>query len=145
MQKLPPHISAVASVFLFCLGLMDLFRGLAHTFLIYWANDTFAHLDLSSNGQDQLMLLGAFGISNWLTGFIFILVAIKARNLAETVLAFILLAYAVGYMGLQYAGVTPESDFNGRYIMFVYFAVCAVGIIWSKIANKRIAAQASHG
>lgn len=127
----------IAAIVLFALGCMDLFRGLAHTYMIHWANDTFAHLDLSVNGNDQLMLLGAFGISNWLTGMLFILIAIKAQALASASLVIILVAYAVGWLGMQYAGVAPESDFYGRFIMLGYFAVCATGIVWQYIANRR--------
>lgn len=127
----------IAAIVLFALGCMDLFRGLAHTFMIHWANDTFAHLDLSANGDDQLMLLSAFGISNWLTGMLFILIAVKARALASATLTIILIAYAVGWLGMQYAGVSPESDFYGRFIMLGYFAVCLAGIVWQYLANKR--------
>ena len=118
---------------LFFLGLFDLFRGLAHTYWIHWANDTFAHLDLSVNGNDQLMLLSAFGISNLLTGAIYILISLKAKALSAITLLLILLAYLFGWLGMKYAGVTPDSDFYGRYIMFGYFGVCIATIIiaWS--------------
>lgn len=127
----------ISSVFLFALGLMDLVRGAAHTFFIHWANDTFAHLDLSANGPDQLMLLGAFGISNWLTGMVFILIALRARALSDAALLIILMAYALGWLGLKSEGISPDADFNGRYIMFVYFGVCALGLIWSYLDGKR--------
>lgn len=126
----------IAAIVLFALGCMDLFRGLAHTYMIHWANDTFAHLDLSTNGNDQLVLLSAFGISNWLTGMLFILIAIKAKALASATLAIILIAYAIGWLGMQYAGVSPESDFYGRFIMMGYFVVCAAGIVGQYLANK---------
>jgi len=129
--------SRIAAMVLFGLGCMDLFRGLAHTFMIHWANDTFAHLDLSVNGGDQLMLLGAFGISNWLTGMLFILIALKAKPLASATLSIILIAYGVGVLGLKFAGVSPQADFYGRFIMFGYFAVCFMGIVWQQLANKR--------
>jgi hypothetical protein len=136
-QMTPHQTGRIASIFLFCLGCFDLFRGLAHTYLIYWANDTFAHLDLSVNGQDQLVLLSAFGISNWLTGMLFILISIKARAIASAALTVILIAYAVGWVGMQYAGVSPDSDFYGRYIMMGYFVVCFVGIVWQRSIDKR--------
>lgn len=137
MPSTPPKTGRIASAFLLALGCMDLFRGLAHTFMIHWANNTFAHLDLSVNGNDQLVLLSAFGISNWLTGMLFILIAFKAKALASTVLVMILIAYALGWLGMQYAGVHPESDFYGRFIMMGYFGVCALGIVWQWWANNR--------
>lgn len=121
---------------LFLLGLFDLFRGVAHTYWIHWANDTFAHLDLSVNGGDQLMLLSAFGISNLLTGAIYILVSLKAKSLSATMLLLILLAYLFGWLGMKYAGVTPDSDFYGRYIMLGYFGVCIVTIIVAWTGKK---------
>ncbi len=114
----------LAATVLFILGLFDLARGLAHTFFIDWAVATFAHLDLSSSRNDQLMLLGAFGISNILTGVIYILISRKAPVLARPVLLIIPCAYALGVIGLKVAGVTPQSAFLGKYIMFAYFAVC---------------------
>lgn len=123
---------------LFFLGLFDLFRGLAHTYWIHWANDTFAHLDLSVNGADQLMLLSAFGISNLLTGAIYILVSLKAKALSATVILLILLAYLFGWLGTKYAGVTPDSDFYGRYIMLGYFGVCIVTILVAWTGKKPI-------
>lgn len=136
MFQSSPNAGRISSVFLFCLGLVDLFRGAAHTYFIYWANNTFAHLDLSVNGQDQLVLLSAFGISNFLTGMLFLLIAVKVKPLADAVLKIILLAYAVGWLGMQYAGVYPNADFYGRYIMMGYFGVCIIGLTWSRMDKK---------
>jgi hypothetical protein len=127
----------VASIFLILIGCFDLFRGVAHTYLMHWANDTFANLDLSHNGDDQLMLMGAFGISNWLTGMLYILIGVKAKSIATATLVIILLAYAIGYVGIKFAGVSPDSNFYGRFIMMGYFAVCAVGIGWQLVVNRR--------
>ena len=127
----------IAAMFLLFLGFVDLVRGILHTYFIHWANNTFAHLDLSVNGQDQLVLLSAFGISNWLTGMLFILIALKAKVLAEAALLLILVAYAVGWLGMQYAGVTPNADFYGRYIMFAYFGVCVLGLVLSAYDKRR--------
>ena len=127
----------IASIFLILLGCFDLFRGLAHTYMMEWANNTFANLDLSVNGQDQLMLMGAFGISNWLTGMLFILIGLRAKHIATASLAFILIAYAIGYLGIMYSGVTPESNFYGRFIMMGYFVICGAGIVWQLMANRR--------
>jgi hypothetical protein len=128
-QKLPV-------VVLFILGLFDLFRGVAHTYLIHWANDTFAHLDLTVNGQDQLVLLSAFGISNFLTGMTFILVSLKARALAASMILIILLAYLFGWLGMQYAGVSPNSDFYGRFIMLGYLGVCVLTLLVAWTGKK---------
>jgi hypothetical protein len=125
------------STVLLLLGLVDLVRGVLHTFFIHWAVRTFAHLDLSTAGQDQLMLLGAFGISNLLTGSIYVLISRKAKPLCEYVLLLIVGAYAIGMIGLKLSGVTPQADFNGKYFMFGYLAVCVLTIVLSRFRGRR--------
>ncbi len=39
----------------------------------------------------------------------------KAKELARLVLMLILGPYFIGWLGIQYAGVTPNADFLGRY------------------------------
>jgi hypothetical protein len=134
INKISNNLSAK---FLFILGLVDLLRGVLHTFFIHWANDTFAHLNLSVNGQDQLMLLSAFGISNLLTGSIYILISLRARDLARPVLLLILGAYLVGWLGIQYAGINPNADFLGRYFMAGYFLLCLLTLGFTR--NEKMA------
>ena len=122
----------MATRVLFFLGLVDLLRGVLHTFFIRWANDTFAHLNLSANGQDQLMLLSAFGISNLLTGSVYILISMKAKELVRPVLMLILGSYFIGWLGIQYAGVTPNADFLGRYFMASYFLLCLFTLAFTR-------------
>jgi hypothetical protein len=112
------------STVLFILGCLDLLRGFLHTFLVPWAAATFAKLDLSTAKSDQLWLLGIFGVSNFLTGFIFILVSKKARELSPYVLIIIPLTYGLGLMGLKLNGITPNAAFEGKYFMYLYFLVC---------------------
>jgi len=126
-----PH--ALPSTVLFVLGLIDLLRGLLHTFFVNWAVRTFAKLDLSVARQDQLTLLGAFGISNLLTGAIFILVSIEASPLAAYVLLATPCAYVVGVAGMRTAGVRPRSAFYGRHFMMAYLVVCLATFVWSQL------------
>jgi hypothetical protein len=49
---------------------------------------TFAKLDLSVPRQDQLILLGAFGISNFLTGALFHLISTMAAWLSPYIRCF---------------------------------------------------------
>lgn len=109
---------------LLTIGIIDLVRGFLHTFQIQWAAMVFAKLDLSFAKSDQLFLLGIFGISNFLTGTIYILISQKAKNLAPYVLGLIPLAYLTGLMGLRLSGITGQAAFLGRYFMLVYLAVC---------------------
>ncbi|MGA2275057.1 MAG: hypothetical protein ABSH00_15995 [Bryobacteraceae bacterium] len=121
------------STVLFILGLVDLLRGVLHTFFVNWAAKTFAKLDLSVARQDQLTLLGAFGISNLLTGVIFILISIEAAPLSDYVLLTIPCAYAVGAIGMRTSGVKAQSAFYGRYFMMGYLGVCLVTFVLSRL------------
>ena len=113
---------------LFGLGIVDLFRGFMHTFLLRWAGVHIAGFDPVTTPPDQLFLLGAFGISNLLTGFLYLLISRKARELSPYVLAIIPATYLLGMIGIGVAGVHGQSAFSGRYLMFVYFAVCVVTV-----------------
>lgn len=112
------------STVLFVFGLVDLLRGVLHTFFVKWAARKFAKLDLSVARQDQLTLLGAFGISNLLTGAIYILVSLKDKQLSEYILITIPCAYVAGVIGMRASGVKPQSAMYGRYFMMVYLGVC---------------------
>jgi len=60
---------------LLVLGCVDLVRGFMHTVMLEYAAANIAGV----SGGDALFLLRAFGISNYLTGALFILIALKAR------------------------------------------------------------------
>lgn len=126
---------ALSSNVLLVLGLIDLLRGVLHTFFVHWAARTFAQLDLSVAGQDQLALLGAFGISNLLTGLIYILISRKAGGLSENVLLMIPCAYAIGFIGMRTSGVRANAPFYGKYFMLVYLGVCLVTFAFSRLRH----------
>jgi hypothetical protein len=123
------------STVLFVLGWVDLLRGLLHTFFVNWAGRTFARLDLSVARQDQLTLLGAFGISNLLTGAIFLMISIEAAPQSEYVLLAIPCAYVVGVIGMRTSRVKPQSALYGRYFMMVYLAVCLVSFVLARLGH----------
>jgi Na+-transporting NADH:ubiquinone oxidoreductase subunit NqrB len=114
------------------LGLVDLLRGVLHTFFVDRVAKVFARLDLSTARQDQLTLLGAFGISNLLTGTLFLLVSVEAPQLAAWVLLAVPCAYALGMAGIRTAGVRREAAFLGRYFMIVYLGVCVITFLVSR-------------
>jgi len=117
-------------IILIVIGVVDLIRGFMHTVMIRYAAANFAMLDLSVAADDQMFLLGVFGISNYLTGVLFIIIGLKARQIAPVVLAAIPVVYAMGTIILN-ANVTPQSEFLGKGFMIVYLAVCAVTAIAS--------------
>lgn len=112
---------------LFVLAGVDLVRGIAHTFLLNWAAINVARIDAH---PDALMLLGVFGNSNFLTAGVFLLIAWKAKELSGYVLGIIPLAYGTGIVGIRLNGVTMQSEFNGQYMMMIYFAVCVVTFVY---------------
>lgn len=118
----------VPATVLFILGIVDLIRGVMHTFLLRWAGVHVAGFDPVTTPSDQFFMLGAFGISNFLTGFLFLLISRKARELSPYVLAIIPATYLLGMIGIGVAGVQAQAVFGGRYLMFVYFAVCVVTV-----------------
>lgn len=118
----------VPATVLFVLGIVDLIRGVMHTFLLRWAGVHIAGFDPVTTPSDQFFMLGAFGISNFLTGFLYLLISRKARELSPYVLAIIPATYLLGVIGITVAGVQAQAVFGGRYLMFVYFAVCVVTV-----------------
>jgi hypothetical protein len=119
------------------LGAIDLVRGFLHTFMVEHSAVKIAGMNLEHSGGDQLMLLGAFGISNFLTGAIYLAVAFKAKQLAPTVLAIIPGAYLLGFIALRLNHVSPESAFPGRDFMLGYMGVCTLTFVASMVCRCR--------
>ena len=124
----------VARNVLLVLGVVDLVRGIMHTFVLTWAADNIARIEPN---PDALMLLGVFGNSNLLTGALFLLVAFRAREIAGYILGIIPVAYFVGIVGIRLNGVSMQSEFNGKYMMLVYFLVCIVTFVYFIVARRR--------
>lgn len=105
---------------LLVLGCVDVFRGFMHTVMLEYAA---AHI-AGITDVDAIFLLRTFGLSNYLTGALFILIALKAKQLAPIVLVLIPLSYAFGL--IVSPPVIQTGQFNGKYFMLVYFAICVV-------------------
>lgn len=126
----------------FFLGILDLIRGLMHTFLLRWSAVHVAGFDPANTPPDQFFLLGVFGISNFLTGFLYFLISRRAREITPYVLIILPLTYLLGVAGIKIAGVQMQAAFNGQYFMFAYFALCV--IIFINFLIQRYAAQKAH-
>lgn len=113
----------ISSVILFLAALMDIRRGVAHTFNVRYSAEYLAGIEPIS---DSLVLMVAFGISNFLTGFIYLLVIWKAKKLVPYILLLIPVSYLLGSVGMNYQNVEMESAFIGRYIMAVYLSICLI-------------------
>jgi len=140
MQKennIPKFVSIVAIT----LGILDLVRGFMHTILLEYAAANIAGLDLSSSvAIDLLQLMGSFGISNYITGVMLILLGWKARPLALTMLGVIPAAYLIGSVGIKFyttAYATTQGDWGGLPMMQIYMVVCIVTYVTGTILAKR--------
>jgi len=111
---------------LFFLGVWDLVRGIGHTFLLRYSAEHGAGFDPVSTPSDQLFLLGVFGISNFLTGFVYMVISRRARELSPYVLIIIPSTYLLGMIGIRVSQVHPQAAFNGKHFMAVYFVICLV-------------------
>ncbi|MHA2427713.1 MAG: hypothetical protein ACXADB_06795 [Candidatus Hermodarchaeia archaeon] len=116
------EVPMFAVVVAFGLGCVDLFRGVIHTFLLEYAAVFIMGLDLSVARENQLFLLGVFGISNFLTGTFLILIALKTRELVPYVLLMIPAWYLVG-MAVISRTVTPQAALGGVPMMLAYFII----------------------
>jgi len=115
--------TTIARVLLVMLGVMDIIRGLMHTYFVRYAAANIAKMEAH---PDALFVMGAFGCSNFLTAFIFFLIAWKAKELSGYILALIPLAYLVGGVGMKVSQLSRQSEFNGKYMMTVYLLSCVV-------------------
>jgi len=130
LKNLPKIISTIAII----LGSIDIIRGLMHTFLINFAATNIAGLDLStSQAADLLQLMGAFGISNYISGVALILVGWKSRDLALIMLGVIPAAYLIGGLTIRFnsSGFSQtQAGWGGIPMMTVYLAVSSITFIY---------------
>ena len=115
-----------------------------HTILLEYAALNIAGLDLSTSlAGDLLRLLGTFGISNYVTGIMLILIGWKARPLALTMLGIIPAAYAFGIIGIRIntaAYATSQAAWGGAEPMVVYMTVSLITFVagvWTTLKRKR--------
>ncbi|MEI7557917.1 MAG: hypothetical protein WCJ45_03700 [bacterium] len=108
-----------------------------HTFFLTWSATTFARLPLLTQDNEQLFLLGIFGISNFLTGLLYVLISKKAKELSPYVLIIIPSAYLLGLLGIWSGGVYAHAAFFGKYFMFTYFALCILTFLNFLIQKRK--------
>jgi hypothetical protein len=131
----------ISSIVLLLVAAVDILRGFLHTFSIRYAMLHGARIEPDS---DSLTLMGAFGISNFLTGFLYLLIIWKAKKIVPYVLLIIPLSYFLGGMGVRYSNVVlPADKFRGQYIMSYYLSICLlvalfyfVVVIINKLRNE---------
>ena len=116
------------------LGCVDLIRGFMHTvFLEYAAINVFV-IDLTGGVSNQMFLLGIFGISNYLTGIIMILIGFKARELVPVLLPIIPTVYFLGTLLISRVA-DPNAQLGGGPFMLIYLAICIATFIAILVFN----------
>ena len=112
--------------------------------MLDYAAANIAGLDLSTQqAGDLLQQMGAFGISNYLTGIMLILIGWKARSLALVMLGVIPAVYAIGYTAIKInsAPYAPtQAAWGGATPMLVYLAISGITFIaggWITLNRKR--------
>lgn len=112
----------ISSIALLLVGVMDIIRGVLHTFQIKYALLNGAKIEPVT---ESLVLMGAFGISNFLTGFLYLLIVWRAKKIVPYVLLIIPFSYYLGGIGLRFSNVVlPADKFRGQYIMYYYLSMC---------------------
>ena len=123
----------ICTIILIMAGLMDLIRGFAHTFNVRYSAQHLAGIEPIS---DSLVLMSAFGMSNFLTAFIYFLIVWKARPLAPFILILIPLSYLIGGLGMKFQNVQLESQFQGQHMMSVYLTICFISGVLFFLTKK---------
>jgi len=139
-HNIPKFVSIAAVV----LGCLDLVRGFMHTILLDYAAPNIAGFDLSTSfAGDMLQMMGSFGISNYLTGIMLILLGWKARPLALIMLGVIPVAYGIGMVAIKVnsAPYAPtQAAWGGTTFMMTYLAVCGIIFIagvWTTLYRRK--------
>lgn len=139
-HNIPFFVSAVVVL----LGFNDLLRGVMHTIFLKYSATSIAGLDLATNQSgDLLMLLNAFGISNYLTGIMLLMLACTSRLCSLVMLGLIPLIYILFFESLQpllNLYQPPQSPFLGKYYMLFYLSISGltfmIGLILT-LYNKK--------
>ena len=124
----------IISIIAFALGGLDLIRGFMHTILIRFAATNIAGLDLSTaQAGDLLVLMGSFGISNYISGLALILMGWKSRELAWIMMGVIPAAYLVGGLAIRFYSAdiaVSQSAWGGKPMMMAYMAICILTFLY---------------
>ena len=126
-----------AWIVLIILGVIDLIRGILHTFFVEYAALEIMGLDLTHSGADQMILMTSFGASNLITGTLYILIGMKARHLVPTMLTVIPLPYFLVTILSRIKGISTQADLGGLPMMIVYLIVSFTAGVVSMILQKK--------
>ena len=123
MTKSKEKALNIAVITLFVVAGVDIARGYMHTFNVWWASENIAQMTQTA---DTMHLMITFGASNFLTGFIYVLIGLKAKEIAPYVLILIPVSYLLGIISGHTTGVSAmssETAWNGMYMLYIYWTV----------------------
>ena len=128
-SKIPSFVPVVVLL----LGFYDLIRGFMHTFMVSYSAANVAGLDLTiPQAADLLKLMGAFGISNFVSGCMLILIAWQSRFLSLVMLGLLPVIYFIGCWGmqlnLQHFPAT-HAVWGGAKYLVIYLTLCCVTFV----------------
>lgn len=130
MYKEEKQVPKFVWIVLIFLGCIDLLRGFMHTVLLEYAAINIAGLDLStSTATEQLRLLGTFGISNWVTGVLFILIGLKAKQISIHVMGLIPLAYGLSMIAIRLNLLnypSTQAEWGGMNMLVPYLILATI-------------------
>jgi uncharacterized membrane protein len=133
MTKVETQVPRFVWITLIILGCIDLVRGFMHTVLLEYSAINIAGFDLTtSTATEQLRLLGTFGISNWITGVLFILIGLKAKHISIHVMGLIPVAYGFSMLAIRmnlanYA--QSQAAWGGLAMLVPYLIVATMTFI----------------
>jgi len=125
-----------AWILLIALGCIDLFRGFIHTVLLEYAAYNIFVIDTTGGIENQIFLLGLFGITNYLTGIMLILIGLSARHLVPIILPVLPFIHIAGSALVRNVAI-PTAELGGLTFMTIYFATCIVAFILIVLINIR--------
>lgn len=135
-QALPWFVSAIA----LGLGGFDILRAVVHTVLVGSVGVEKSGIDISGpTGLDQLMLMVAFGHSNFVTGAALIYLGLRDRFGAFLLMAFIPVTLLIAGASLEHWGsdLVGQGAFPGRKNMSVYLVICVTTVVAATILHLR--------
>lgn len=105
------------------LGVVDIARGVMHTFFMRFAASRIA--DIPDVNDDELVLMNALGVSNFKTALAKLLVAHYGTDkVVNVLLVGNALAIFLGFCNSQIQALDPTGEFPGKYLMAVYAVFC---------------------
>ena len=117
----------IAKKTLLAYGIIDIIRGIAHTWLVDFSSEKIAGMK-SPSGDTKLMMV-SFGCSNFQTGLtLIILNRMIKKEIAPYILLCILPSYFIGILGKNspWNNIETTGNFPGRYLVYT---ICITSFI----------------